>query len=226
MPTILRLCRITGGCNHHILSKKHETYDPQQRIIPIRTQGLQKSRRPHVHGRQRGHSHQQQSSTQHIADTKSSDVSGCRGQTWCTVHQRQNSSLHAMHSQRNGTSTNLHPRKNQQFNCPHTTHQLNYAQGVEGHGHEIPLDALLQSTGPVSILLETWNTKFGVLLDQASSSQPPQCFLATNNNLFKVHGNKYFVMKISSHQHLWNKWQHNNKQSQPKAPNGTTARLF
>jgi hypothetical protein len=45
------------------------------------------------------------------------------------------------------------------------------------------LVALPQSTGPVSISLETWNTKFGGLLDQASSSQPPQGFLVTNPNV-------------------------------------------
>jgi hypothetical protein len=48
----------------------------------------------------------------------------------------------------------------------------NSAQGVEGHGYAIPLVALPQGAGPVSILLETWSTKFGRLLDQASSSQP------------------------------------------------------
>jgi hypothetical protein len=41
-------------------------------------------------------------------------------------------------------------------------------------------------------LLETWNTKFGGLLDQASSSLPPQSFVATNTNLFKEHGKKIF----------------------------------
>jgi hypothetical protein len=35
----------------------------------------------------------------------------------------------------------------------------------------------------------------------------------------------FFVKKSYQHQHLWNKWQHNNKQLQPKAPNGTTARV-
>jgi hypothetical protein len=82
------------------------------------------------------------------------------------------------------TSTNLHPHTNRQFNCPGTTHQQNYEQGFEGHGHVIPLVALPQSTGPVSFLLETWNTNFGGLLGQASSSQPPQSFLATNTNIF------------------------------------------
>jgi hypothetical protein len=40
--------------------------------------------------------------------------------------------------------------------------------------------------------METWNTKFGGLLDQASSSQPPQIVLATNTNLFKEHGKQIF----------------------------------
>jgi hypothetical protein len=53
----------------------------------------------------------------------------------CTVHQCQNGSLLATHSWRNGMYTNLHPHTNQQFNCPRTTHQQNYAQGIEGHGH-------------------------------------------------------------------------------------------
>jgi hypothetical protein len=107
----------------------------------------------------------------------------------------KNGSLHATLSQRNGTSTNSHPHTNRQFNCPHTTHTQNYGQSIEGHGHEIPLVALPQSTGPVSFLLETWNTKFGGLLDQASCSQPPQSFLATNTNLFKEHGNQIFLQE-------------------------------
>jgi hypothetical protein len=86
----------------------------------------------------------------------------------------------------------LHPHTNRQFNCPRTTHKQSFAQGVEGHGHEIPLVVLPQSTGPVLFLLETWNTKFGGLLDQASSSQPSQSFLATNTNLFKEHGTQIF----------------------------------
>jgi hypothetical protein len=60
------------------------------------------------------------------------------------------------------------------------------------------LVALPQSTGPLSFLLETWSTKFGRLLDQASSSQPPQSFLATNTNLLKKTANKSFVKKILS----------------------------
>ncbi len=47
----------------------------------------------------------------------------------------------------------------------------------------MPLVALPQSTQPVSNLLETWNSQYGRLLDQASSSQPPQGFLATNPNV-------------------------------------------
>ncbi len=149
MPTILRLRSITRGRNRHISSKQHETCDTQWCIVPIRTQGPQQSRRSHVHGRHWGHSHQQWSGTQHIADDKSSDVIGHRTQTWRIVHQVQNGSLHATHSWGNGTSTNLHPHTNQQLDCPHTTHQQNYAQGFEGHGHAIPLVALPQSTGPV-----------------------------------------------------------------------------
>jgi hypothetical protein len=86
-------------------------------------------------------------------------------------------------TQGNGTSTNLHPHPNQQLDCPCTTHQKNSAQGVEGHGHAIPLVALPQSTGPVPFLLETWNPKLGRLLNQASSSKPSQCFLATKPSL-------------------------------------------
>ncbi len=44
-------------------------------------------------------------------------------------------------------------------------------------------------------LLETWNTKFGGLLDQASSSQAPQIFLATNTNIFKEHGKQFFCQE-------------------------------
>ncbi len=160
MPTILRLRSITKR-NCRILSKQHETRDPQQRIVSIRTQGSQQSWRPHIHGRHWGHSHQQLSGTQHIADDKSSDVISHRGQTQRIVHQCQNSSLNAKHSWGNGTSTNLHPHTNQQFNCPCTTHQQNYAQGFEGHGHAIPLVALPWSKGPVLFLLETWNPYLG-----------------------------------------------------------------
>ncbi len=153
-------------------------------IVPIWTQGPQQSRRPRIHGRHWGHPHQQWSGTQHIADNKSSDVISYRRQTQSIVCQCQNGSLHAMHSQGSGTSINLHPHTNHQLDCPCTTYQQNYAQGFEGHGHVIPLVVLPQSTGPVSFLLETWNPKFGRLLDQASSSQPPQSFLVTNPNVF------------------------------------------
>jgi hypothetical protein len=52
MPPILRLRSITGGRNCHISSKRHETCNPQQCMVLIRTQGSQQSRRPHVHCRQ------------------------------------------------------------------------------------------------------------------------------------------------------------------------------
>jgi hypothetical protein len=55
-----------------------------------------------------------------------------------------------------------------------------------------------QSLGPVLFLLETWNTKFGGLLDQASSSQPPQSFLATNTTSLKNTATKSFVKKTLS----------------------------
>ncbi len=158
MPTILRLHSIIRGCNCHISSKQHETCNPQQCIVPIRTQGSQQSERPHDHCRHWGHSHQQWSGSQHVAYNKSSDVIFCRGQTWRIFHQRQNGSLHVTHSWENGTSTNSNPHTNWQFNCPCTTHQQNYAQCFEGRGHLIPLVALPQSTGPVSFLLESWDT--------------------------------------------------------------------
>jgi hypothetical protein len=75
------------------------------------------------------------------------------------------------------------PQSKPTIDCPCTTYQKNSAQGIEGHGHAIPLFVLPRITGPVSILLETWNTKFGGLLDQASSSQPPQGLLTTNPNI-------------------------------------------
>ncbi len=112
-----------------------------------------------------------------------------------------------MHTQGNGTSANVHPHPNKQFDCPRTTHQQNSSQGIEGHGHAIPLVALLQSTGPVLILLETWNKKYGRLLDQASSTRSPQSFPATNPNVghhwlwehqmeyTKEHGNQVFCQE-------------------------------
>ncbi len=137
----------------------------------------------HVHGRHGGHPHQQWSGTQYFTNNQSSDVIGHRGRTGRIVHQRQNGTFNATHTQGNGTSANLHPHPNHQFNCAGTTHKQNYAQGDKGHGHAIPLVALPQSSGPVSILLETWNTESGGLLDQASSSQQPQIILATNSNV-------------------------------------------
>ncbi len=141
---------------------------------------------PHVNGSNRGHPHQLWSSTQYFADNKSSDVISRRGQAGCIVHQCQNGSLNSMHTWGKGAHTNLHPNPNQQFNCTGTTHQQNSAKGVEDHGHAISLVALPRSAGQVSILLETWNTKYGRLLDQASSIQPPQSFLATNPNVYHI----------------------------------------
>ncbi len=183
MPAIFRLCSIARRRNCHLLSKGYETRNTLQCIVPIRTQGPQQSRRPHVHGRHRGHPHQQWSGSQYFADKKSSDVIGRRGQTGRIAHQLQNGGLDMMHTQGNRTPTNSHPNPNQQFDCSRTTHQQTSAQGVEDHGHAIPLVALLLSAGPVSILLETWNIEFGRLLDQASSSQPPQSFSDTNPNV-------------------------------------------
>jgi hypothetical protein len=183
MPSIFRLPSIIKRRNCHLPSKRYETCNTQQCIVPIRTQGTQKSRQTHVHGRHGGHPHQQWRGTQYFANNQSSDVIGRRGRLGRIVHQCQNSSLDATHTQGNGTSANSHPHPNRQFDCSRTTYQQNSAQGVEGHGHAIPLVALPQSAGPVSILLETWNTEFARLLDQASSSQPPQSFLATNSNL-------------------------------------------
>ncbi len=209
MPAIFRIHSITRRHNCHLPSKQYETRNTQQCIVPNWNQGPKQSQRPHAHGRHGGHPHQQWSGTQYFADNRSSDVIGRRGQTGCIVHQRQNSGLNAMYTQWNGTPANSHPHPNQQFDCPCTTHQQNSAQGVEGHGHAIPLVALPQSTGPVSILLETWNTKFGRLPDQASSSQSPQGFLATNLNVIltwpwehqiqysKEHGNQVLCQEHS-----------------------------
>ncbi len=182
MPSIFRLPSITKRWNHHLPSEWYETCNTQGCIVSIWTQGMQQSWRPHVHRRHRGHPNQQWSGTQYFANNQNSDVIARRGRTWRIVHQCQNSNLDMTHTQGDGTSANLHPHPNQQFSCTHTTHQKNSAQGIEGHEHAIPLVALLQSTGSVSILLETWNTEFGRLLDQASSSQPPLIFSATNCN--------------------------------------------
>ncbi len=64
-------------------------------------------------------------------------------------------------------------------------------------GHEIPLVALSRSTGPVLLLLEAWNTKFSRFLDQASSSQPTQSFLATNTNIFNKYDNNRSISILS-----------------------------
>ncbi len=200
MPTILRLSSIAGGCNCHKSNKRHETCNPQQRIVPIRTQGSQQSRRPHVHGRQWRHSHQQWSGTQHIANNKGIDVIGCRGKIWRTVHQCQNGSLHATHSQRNGTSTNLHPHTNRQFNCPHTTDKQNYSQGVEGHGLEIPLVALPYAQDQYHFY---WRHGTQNLADYWTEHHPvshhkafwPQILTSSKNM-----ANKSFVKKIISTQ--------------------------
>jgi hypothetical protein len=102
MPTILRLRSITKERNHHISSKRYKTWDTQQCILPMWNQGPLQSQRPHVHGRHGGYPHQQWNDTQYFADNKSSDVIGCRSQTWRIVHQRQHSSLHATHTWGNG----------------------------------------------------------------------------------------------------------------------------
>ncbi len=126
-----RLCSITRRRNPHLPSKQYETCDTGQRIVSIWTQGLQQSRWPHVHGRNGGHPHQQWRGTQYFANKQSSDVIGCRGRTGCIVHQSQNNSVDALHTQGNGTSANLHPHPNQQFNCSRTTHQKNLPKALK-----------------------------------------------------------------------------------------------
>ncbi len=174
MPSFFRLCSILRRRNCHLPSKQYETRDTQRHVVSIWTQGLQQSWQPHVHGRHRGHPNQQWSGTQYFSNYQSSDVIGRRGQAGIIVHQRNNNVFDATQAQGNGTSTKLHPHPNWQFDRTCATHQQNSAQGVENHGYAIPLVALLRCAGPVSILLETWNTEFGGLLDQASSCQPPK----------------------------------------------------
>ncbi len=114
---------ITRGCNCHLPSKQYESRNTQQCIVPMLTQGPKQSWWPHVHGRHRGHPHQQWSSTQYLAENKGNDVISRRGQSGSIVYPCQNSGLNMMHIQGNGTSATMHPHPNRKFNCPRTTHQ-------------------------------------------------------------------------------------------------------
>jgi hypothetical protein len=71
----------------------------------------------------------------------------------------KNGSLDATNTRQTRPPPTAHPNANRQFNRERTTHEHDHAQGFEGHGHAIPLVALPQHPGPISILLETGHTK-------------------------------------------------------------------
>ncbi len=79
MSTIFGLRSITGQSHRILPCKRHETRNPQRRVLPLGTKGSQQSRRPRVHGRLGGNTHQQRSGIKHLANYKSSDVIGRRG---------------------------------------------------------------------------------------------------------------------------------------------------
>ena len=131
----------------------------------------------------RRNTHQQWGRIKYCTNNKSSDVIGCRGQIGRTVHQRQNSHVHATDTRRNGTSATTNSHSNQQFYRTCTTYQQNPPQGIESHGYVIQLAMVPRHTGPILILLETRNAKPSRLLDQTPPGQPPQVVSSPNSDI-------------------------------------------
>ncbi len=65
-----------------------------------------------------------------------------------------------------------------------TAHALltnkNLTQSTQGHGHAFPLATVPQRPRTVPLLLETWHTKLGRLLHQASPRNTPQICMPNN----------------------------------------------
>ncbi len=66
MPLILGLFSIARRSHRNLPCERHETHNPQQCILPLGTESLQQSRRPHVHGRLGGNTHKQWGSISQI----------------------------------------------------------------------------------------------------------------------------------------------------------------
>ena len=79
LQTVFGLHVMPRRSRTHLLSEQHGPRNPQRRVLPLRTEGSQQSRRPHVHGRLGGNTHQQWGGVEYLADYKSSDVIGRRG---------------------------------------------------------------------------------------------------------------------------------------------------
>ncbi len=159
LSTFRLVCSITRRRNCHLPSKQYETRNTQQRIVSIWTQGPKQSQWPHVHGRLRGHSHQQWGSTQNlqiIRAVMSSAVEAILG----TLFINPITGVSIQHTFKKMDICTIAPPSKPTIQLPTHYSQKKLCPRCWGHGHEIPLVALLQSTGPVLFLQETWNTEF------------------------------------------------------------------
>ena len=86
---IFRLLCNLSKCKTTILYHKHDTYNPQRRILLIRTQGLQKSRREIIHGVPKLHKHQRKKlcCTHSMKNNKKCDGILRRSRSWIYFSQ-------------------------------------------------------------------------------------------------------------------------------------------
>jgi hypothetical protein len=65
----------------------------------------------------------------------------------------------------------MHPDANRQCHGTRSTHQQNLTQSTQGNGHAFPLATVPQRPRTIPLLLETWHTKLGRLLQKNITPQ-------------------------------------------------------
>ena len=83
---------------------------------------------------------------------------------------------------RTWTPATPHPDANRQCNSTRATYEQNPPKSTQGHGHAVPMAKVSRSTGSISLLLETGNTKPGRLLHKTPPSDTPQECTSNHTN--------------------------------------------
>jgi hypothetical protein len=106
-------------------------------------------------------------------------------------HLRQNGSLHALHSQGNGHPKTCAPTQTDNSTAHALLTNKIMPKALKAMDMRFYWLHCREAQDQYHFLLETWNPRFGRLLDHTLSSQPPQSFLATNPNVLnKKAGNR------------------------------------
>ncbi len=92
----------------------------------------------------------------------------------------KNCHLHTTNPHQTWPPATTHPDANRQCHGTCTTHQQNFTQSTQGHGHGFPLATVPQCPRTILLLLETWHTKLGRLLHKASPLNTLQVCMPNN----------------------------------------------